>query len=196
MKRCPKCKHMILSHCPCDEVSLDQCDACFGLWFDKGEMRQCKSKRDETLNWMDAELFSNPEKIAMKPTDHACPVCEGKKLMALDYDNTGVVVEYCISCQGLWLDKGEFDKIIQALHHRSLEQTIGEYLRAALEETKEVLTGPEPLAEELRDARMVVRLLQCRICSYQPKLAHTAAESVIQSVSDPDVMEGIKSFLG
>jgi len=159
-------------------------------------MRQAKKKKDETLNWMDSNLFSVPEKIAMEATPYVCPVCVGHQMMALEYDDTGVVVEYCVSCQGLWLNKGEFNKIIDILHRRSIEQPVGAYVKSAAKEVKEVLHGPEPLLEELKDLRMVVRLLQCRICSHQPKFSHHAAESLIASVGDPDEIEGVKSVLG
>lgn len=45
-----------------------------------------------------------------------CPVCETGLAMS---DRNGVEIDYCPSCRGVWLDRGELDKIIE----RSLEQS-------------------------------------------------------------------------
>jgi Zn-finger nucleic acid-binding protein len=38
-----------------------------------------------------------------------CPVC-GERLKEID--RSGVMVDICPSCKGIWLDRGEIDKII------------------------------------------------------------------------------------
>ena len=44
-----------------------------------------------------------------------CPVCELPLAMA---DRQGIEIDYCPQCRGVWLDRGELDKII--------ERTVGE----------------------------------------------------------------------
>lgn len=44
-----------------------------------------------------------------------CPVCRVDLVMA---DKQGVEIDYCPKCRGIWLDRGEIDKIIE----RSLDQ--------------------------------------------------------------------------
>jgi Zn-finger nucleic acid-binding protein len=39
-----------------------------------------------------------------------CPVCNVALTMA---DRQGVEIDYCPKCRGVWLDRGELDKIIQ-----------------------------------------------------------------------------------
>lgn len=40
-----------------------------------------------------------------------CPVCpEATLLMS---DRQGVEIDYCPNCRGVWLDRGELDKLIQ-----------------------------------------------------------------------------------
>lgn len=43
-----------------------------------------------------------------------CPNCNETLVMA---DRAGVEIDYCPNCRGVWLDRGELDKIIQ----RSIE---------------------------------------------------------------------------
>lgn len=40
-----------------------------------------------------------------------CPVCPDTTLMMSD--RQGVEIDYCPSCRGVWLDRGELDKLIQ-----------------------------------------------------------------------------------
>lgn len=40
-----------------------------------------------------------------------CPICEGIDLVISDRQN--VEIDYCPKCRGVWLDRGELDKIIE-----------------------------------------------------------------------------------
>lgn len=46
------------------------------------------------------------EDIQMK-----CPVCPDATLLMSD--KQGVEIDYCPACRGVWLDRGELDKLIQ-----------------------------------------------------------------------------------
>ncbi|HEV7659556.1 MAG TPA: zf-TFIIB domain-containing protein [Allosphingosinicella sp.] len=45
-----------------------------------------------------------------------CPVCKVPLVMS---DRQGVEIDYCPQCRGVWLDRGELDKIIE----RSAQET-------------------------------------------------------------------------
>jgi uncharacterized protein len=40
-----------------------------------------------------------------------CPVCKEKDLIMAD--RQGVEIDYCPDCRGVWLDRGELDKLIE-----------------------------------------------------------------------------------
>ncbi|WP_373986748.1 zf-TFIIB domain-containing protein [Duganella sp. BuS-21] len=40
-----------------------------------------------------------------------CPVC--KNLSLVMSERQGIEIDYCPSCRGVWLDRGELDKIIE-----------------------------------------------------------------------------------
>jgi Zn-finger nucleic acid-binding protein len=42
-----------------------------------------------------------------------CPVCTVDLVMS---DRQGVEIDYCPKCRGVWLDRGELDKIIERSH--------------------------------------------------------------------------------
>lgn len=39
-----------------------------------------------------------------------CPICQVPLVMS---DRQGVEIDYCPQCRGVWLDRGELDKIIE-----------------------------------------------------------------------------------
>ena len=46
-----------------------------------------------------------------------CPVCQVPLVMS---DRQGVEIDYCPQCRGVWLDRGELDKIIQRTVERDV----------------------------------------------------------------------------
>lgn len=46
-----------------------------------------------------------------------CPVCTDKTLVMSE--RQGIEIDYCPGCRGVWLDRGELDKILE----RSLQET-------------------------------------------------------------------------
>ena len=40
-----------------------------------------------------------------------CPVCKDKDLVMSE--RNGIEIDYCPECRGVWLDRGELDKIIE-----------------------------------------------------------------------------------
>lgn len=49
-------------------------------------------------------IFAQP-----KPTNMKCPNCNETLLIA---ERHNVEIDYCPNCRGVWLDKGELDKIL------------------------------------------------------------------------------------
>lgn len=39
-----------------------------------------------------------------------CPICNVNLVMT---DRSGIEIDYCPDCRGVWLDRGELDKIIE-----------------------------------------------------------------------------------
>jgi uncharacterized protein len=48
--------------------------------------------------------------LTIKPGIMKCPNCEELPVMA---ERQGIEIDYCPKCRGVWLDKGELDKIIE-----------------------------------------------------------------------------------
>ena len=46
-----------------------------------------------------------------------CPVC--KDVTLLMSQKNGIEIDYCPECRGIWLDRGELDKIIERANHQA-----------------------------------------------------------------------------
>lgn len=168
MKQCPKCKVAMISK-NIGPVEIDECSKCKGVWFDKYELRCAKDTTDKDLNWMDFEVWKHSDQFKAKPSSLKCPVCK-TATHSINYGTTHIKIDYCSTCKGVWLDKGEFRKLINALEQQLLTQPFSQYVRDAIEEAKEIITGPESLISEWKDFSTVLRLMQYRLFVENPKL--------------------------
>ena len=50
------------------------------------------------------------EQTTQPQTGHVCPVCRVDLVMS---ERQSIEVDYCPKCRGVWLDRGELDKIIE-----------------------------------------------------------------------------------
>lgn len=60
-----------------------------------------------------AMLFNNH--YLLKHSTMKCPNCDETLVMT---ERQGVEIDYCPKCRGVWLDKGELDKIIEKSQSR------------------------------------------------------------------------------
>ncbi|MCW8850601.1 MAG: zf-TFIIB domain-containing protein [Melioribacteraceae bacterium] len=164
---CPKCKSDLVTF-TIDGIDLEQCNKCEGMWFDKNELRRVKDKADSDLNWLDFEVWEHTDKFKAKAQKYNCPKCD-ERMEVLDYDNTNIEIDFCKSCEGIWLDKGGFEKLIEALEEDILNKSLDEYVKATLEEAKELINGPESFISEWKDFSTIMRFLQYRILSLKPE---------------------------
>ena len=179
MKSCPKCK-IQLKPKDIGPVEVDECDQCKGVWFDKDELRQAIDITDFDLNWMDFEIWKHEDKFKAKASEINCPVCKTPNQI-IDYGSTAVEVDYCPSCQGVWLEENEFKKIIESLEQELVSKTFSEYIEASIEEAKEIITGPESFMSEWKDFITFLRMMQYRLFVENPKLLNTI--TAVQNVN-------------
>ena len=150
-------------------TTVEECVQCKGLWFEQGELRKAKDASDPDLNWLDFDLWSDHDFFSVDWSSRKCPHC-GKNMATISYADTGVTVEYCTEGHGMWLDKGEFQAIIDALEKELLSKNATGYMAASLEEAKEIIVGDEGFVSEWKDFLTVTRFLQYRVLVENPKV--------------------------
>jgi Zn-finger nucleic acid-binding protein len=122
--QCPACQRP-LRRFNAGPVTLDGCDGgCGGIWFDYRELGKA-TRAQPDLNAKVADIFHDPDVAVDDYAVRSCPRCAGttldKKLYSL---GSGVIMDRCPKCRGVWLDNGELEKIQAALHPRSFAQHI------------------------------------------------------------------------
>ena len=172
--KCPNCKSENLTRADYKDIQLDYCPVCYGVWFDKDELRQVKDKEDEFLRWIDFDPWEDETKFKIDKSSRICPDC-GMPFYTVKYDDLPIELDLCNVCHGIWLDKGEFDKIIKYLEERVSHETLAEYFEDIGEEFVEVFTGPEKISSEIADLVMVMKLLEYRLLAKIPAIAKVIA---------------------
>ena len=82
-------------------IFIDLCPKCEGLWLDKGELG--KLLKDKKLTDYLTKDIGTQSKSKL-----VCPRCGG--LMDLE-SAEDVEVDVCLTCNGVWLDKGELEEL-------------------------------------------------------------------------------------
>jgi Zn-finger nucleic acid-binding protein len=107
----------------CDEVEVDHCVTCKGLWLDAGELDLLLGDAEATRRL----LASGGPGASASERPRKCPLCDVKMEKS---DAGGVTFDRCGQGDGLWFDEGEL---------------------ATLLEQGEAFTGGAPVAAFLRD---------------------------------------------
>jgi len=126
---CVKCSS-ILDRATFQGLEVDLCPDCGGLWLDRGEITRAARLPDNELMRLRAQLqgSSGPPPV---PTENKapCPACDGQ----LSEVVLGTVhVDYCSSCHGIFLDRGELEQAIDAVRAQGGQTTANQVLAAAI----------------------------------------------------------------
>ncbi len=167
--KCPKCNDINLEEIKINGIRVDRCKNCGGLWFDRDELKIVRDHRDRNLSWLDFDLWKDTDKLMVSGRSD-CPR-DGKPLFKIKCKNTNVLVDICLDCQGIWLDKDELDKIISALKEKINSETVPEYLNDLGSEVKELIVHPGQAEIELRHIMILMKLLEYRFLAQHPKIS-------------------------
>ena len=104
------------------KVEVDACTKCHGLFLDVGEIAQLTGNRGLNRYLTTYLGIDTDSKLV-------CPSCGG--LMDTE-DCSGVIVDVCVKCKGVWLDPGEL---------QSLQQTKEDFSTLSDDKIHELLDG-------------------------------------------------------
>lgn len=103
---CPRCKSSLIV-VEYEDIELDWCPSCEGLWFDRGEMELVASHLGGARS---ALRFDRPARTGERTLK--CPLCRKSMDKRLLGEREPVVADVCPTCGGLWLDHGELEHLI------------------------------------------------------------------------------------
>lgn len=101
---CPKCDHA-METVTFEDVNVDRCTYCGGLWFDSMEAEHMKalegSESIDTGHPKDGKHFDENRRID-------CPDCHTPMISMVDREQPHIHFESCKVCYGVYFDAGEF----------------------------------------------------------------------------------------
>jgi Zn-finger nucleic acid-binding protein len=167
----PGAKHLkpTTDKCPVDGGTLDLysifsmkfegCQKCHGVWLVKDELRKLKNKALEgRLHWLNDEV-DNIEKTSAVRTERSCPK-DNSKLLSVVFGKSSLVIDWCPKCHGLWLDRDEFDSIIEYLNTEAGNATRADVEKEIVDDVKRLWKGgPESRLAEVSDIAAAVMAL-------------------------------------
>ena len=172
---CPVCKKSELSEIILYNVGVDYCSECLGLWFEEDELRIAKDERDKNINWLDIDLWQDKSKFKIASGQKLCPSCR-LPLYEVEYEDSLVKVDVCNLCLGVWLDRGEFKRIIEYLQEKASYEVLHNYSKNLAQEAWEIFTGPETLREEVIDFLTILKLFNYKFTTQHPNITKIISE--------------------
>ena len=171
---CPLCKNE-LEKAIFYGVEVDYCPLCLGLWFEDDELRLAKDKKDENLRWLDIDIWKRKNKFKIYLGERLCPACR-LPLYEVYYGDSRIIVDFCSLCKGVWLDRGEFKRIIEYLRNKADSEILNNYTKILFQEAAEILIGSETLREEILDFLTVLKLLNYKFAVHYPTITKIISE--------------------
>lgn len=101
------------------QVFIDQCESCGGIWFDAFELYKVRQGEAENVEELDSELLR-----ASSDIDSPTLLCPRDQAELFQFEDPsfprGIILTRCPKCQGFWLNRGEFTKYQGARHELML----------------------------------------------------------------------------
>ncbi len=105
---CPVCgEHLIILEL--DQVEIDYCHSCGGIWLDAGELElllENSAEKDVVLSELNNKAETDENKIK-------CPICRKKMEKVLVDSQDPIIIDKCKRGDGLWFDEGELEMVVE-----------------------------------------------------------------------------------
>jgi Zn-finger nucleic acid-binding protein len=113
--KCPRC-NVELKEISYESVVVDRCPSCEGEWLDKSEISTITEARtviftSDEVNKVKGVREPVVVQITQPPKSVLCPRCN-VQMKQINYSySTGIIVDRCPRCEGIWLNKDELEHI-------------------------------------------------------------------------------------
>jgi Zn-finger nucleic acid-binding protein len=109
---CPVCNNPIVV-LELDQVEIDHCLHCGGIWLDAGELELLLETEGDRLRFKNFLTEDN----SVKEKRYPCPICNKKMKKVFVGEGKKILIDKCKNNHGLWLDKGELEEVIALSSH-------------------------------------------------------------------------------
>ena len=101
-----------------DQVEIDYCLACGGIWLDSGELEILLGHPDlvgELLHLFDTNLQK-------RKSQRKCPICLKRMEEFTPSSASELYLDKCKKGHGLWFDRGELEQVLQLFNTAESKQ--------------------------------------------------------------------------
>jgi Zn-finger nucleic acid-binding protein len=111
MNPCPRCHVPLLAE-EYGDIVMEHCERCGGRWMDPEDLKA-------VLDIIRLPIHGSTVRTGIDLTDvqenAACPRC-GVPMEPFNYaSDSGIVLDKCRTCGGLWLDGGDLERVLAAV---------------------------------------------------------------------------------
>ena len=113
--QCPQCDTR-LDTIEYEGIEIETCPGCEGEWLDDRELKHVVKTREVLFSEEERRAIAAATKITgvkLEDVDRdiPCPNCGGRT-DAINYGgDTGIIIDRCPACRGIWLDRSELEKV-------------------------------------------------------------------------------------
>ena len=105
---CPVCKEPLIV-LELNEIEIDYCTSCSGVWLDAGELELLLEDQDEREKIISSFHLDpdHPER------PYKCPICRKKMDKVYVGEKKELLIDKCPDSDGLWFDQGELNSLLE-----------------------------------------------------------------------------------
>ncbi|MCI0498339.1 MAG: zf-TFIIB domain-containing protein [Planctomycetales bacterium] len=109
---CPICKTAMIV-LELEEVEIDYCTQCAGIWLDAGELELLLDNADRADSLLRSFTVAKADEKKRK-----CPICLKKmeKVRVGSDEDRPELIDRCPKNHGLWFDRGELQEVLRRGH--------------------------------------------------------------------------------
>jgi Zn-finger nucleic acid-binding protein len=121
--QCPVHHEIELLTITVEGIKIQQCSKCYGHWLDHGELAQLAA-RDTSVE---------PTPSITRSSSRMCPI-DATPLSEVEFpEHSGLRVDVCPECQGIWLDANELSQALTLLGRPATPATSNNLSRSVLD---------------------------------------------------------------
>jgi len=128
------------------QVIIDQCEGCGGIWFDAFELFKVKLGEAQGIESLDSDRLRAPSGI-----DNPRLLCSRDRTALVQYKDPNfpseLILMRCPKCQGFWLNRGEFTRYQETRREMMLpkektldDQKLGEEVKRMLQLSRDSMS--------------------------------------------------------
>lgn len=105
---CPVCKDRAMITLELNEVEIDYCTVCHGIWLDAGELELLLGEPEKAGQLLNSFRIDSMSTEKMRK----CPICDKKmQKVIVGSAKPPLLIDKCRKGDGLWFDQGELKDI-------------------------------------------------------------------------------------